>query len=173
MKKNTLFAFPVFLFILFAPSAFTRISAQSFSSEVIGTAGTFAQSSSGSMSWIIGEVITDSYFSADNFFTQGFHQPDNPFAIPVINNSDWNISIYPNPTIDNAVIDFSASSGDCLLEIFDMQGQLLRKELISESFSGHKKVAISFFEFANGIYLLNITDKKSNTKNSYKISKSE
>ena len=40
------------------------------------------------MAWTIGEVMTETYTSADNFFTQGFHQPDEtgkspiPFFIP-------------------------------------------------------------------------------------------
>lgn len=52
--------------------------AQSFSQYVIGSAGTFATSPQGSMSWTIGEVVIETYSSSSNhFLTQGFHQPDN------------------------------------------------------------------------------------------------
>ncbi len=56
--------------------AFQKAKAQSFARDVIGSAGTFATSASGSMAWTIGEVMMETYSSTSNFFTQGFHQPD-------------------------------------------------------------------------------------------------
>lgn len=106
--KRILLSFSICLL----PSYFLLVRAQSFTPDVIGSAGTFATSASGSMSWTIGEVMTETYSSAGNFFTQGFHQPDTSFVISVIENSQPNISVYPNPIIDNVVIDFSASSGN-------------------------------------------------------------
>lgn len=54
-----------------------NVYAQSLSLEVIGSAGNFAVSANGTtMAWTIGEVMIETYSSADNFFTQGFHQPD-------------------------------------------------------------------------------------------------
>ncbi len=164
MKRILLFVFP----ICFLPSYF--LHAQSFTPDVIGSAGTFATSASGSMSWTIGEVMTETYSSANNFFTQGFHQPDTSFVISVIDNAQPNISVYPNPVIDNVIIDFSASSGNYSVEIFDMQGQLLRKEPIS---ANQKQLNISFLDFANGMYFLNIINKETNTRSSYKINKAE
>ena len=144
--------------------------AQSFAPEIIGSAGTFATSASGSMSWTIGEVMTETYSSTGNFFTQGFHQPDSLVIISVANPIVQNFSIYPNPVTDNLYLDFSGTSGSFTIEIFDMQGKILNSEIIS---SNEKKVKVSFSEFANGIYLLNIVNSESNTRNSYKINKSE
>lgn len=56
--------------------AFQHIQAQSLAREVIGSAGTFALSSSGSMAWSIGEVMVETYATSNSFFTQGFHQPE-------------------------------------------------------------------------------------------------
>src|SRR3990172_6549936 len=116
MKRILLFVFSICLL----PSYF--LQAQSFSPNVIGSAGTFAISASGSMSWTIGEVMTETYASAGNFFTQGFHQPDTSFVISVSNHVSQNISIYPNPFIDNVTLDFSAATGSYSVEILDMQG---------------------------------------------------
>jgi gliding motility-associated-like protein len=73
MKKQILFLSILFLL------PFTRsggLHAQSFSLEVIGSEGTFLTSANGSISWTIGEVVTDTYFSTTNILTQGFHQPE-------------------------------------------------------------------------------------------------
>lgn len=149
---------------------FQNTNAQSFTPDVISTAGTFATSPSGSMSWTIGEVMTETYSSANNFFTQGFHQPDTSFVISVSNQSSQNVSIYPNPVITNLIIDFSGTSNDHSIYIYDMLGNVLRKEFISEN---QKQVNISFREFANGVYLLNILNTGTNYKVSYKINKAE
>ncbi|MDP3929972.1 MAG: gliding motility-associated C-terminal domain-containing protein [Bacteroidota bacterium] len=70
MKKT----FLSFICISFA-FTFQNLKAQSFAREVIGSAGTFATSAYGSMEWTVGEVMTETYASNGNFFTQGFHQP--------------------------------------------------------------------------------------------------
>lgn len=122
------------------------------------------------MSWTIGEVMTETYSSANNFFTQGFHQPDTSLVIAVVETPQQNISVFPNPIIDNVIIDFSGASGSYSVEIFDMQGQSLRKELISLN---QKQVNIAFREFANGVYILNLINKETNTRISYIINKAE
>ncbi|TAL60959.1 MAG: T9SS type A sorting domain-containing protein [Bacteroidetes bacterium] len=149
---------------------FQSSSAQSFTPDVIGSAGAFATSSSGSMSWTIGEVMTETYSSSGNFFTQGFHQPDTATLTVVSNTASENIAIYPNPVADYLIIDLSLTAGEYILEIFDMQGQRIRKEII---LSGQKQVLLPFREFANGIYLLNLINKESQTRTSYKINKAE
>ena len=71
MKHKTFITVIVILF-----SFGNHLHAQSFSQDVIGLAGTFATSANGSMAWTIGEVMIETYSSTNNFFTQGFHQPD-------------------------------------------------------------------------------------------------
>ena len=80
MKKQILIAVTIFLF-LFWKTGTERLGAQSFSQEVIGSAGMYSTSANGSMTWTIGEVMIETYSSADNFFTQGFHQPDTKVEI--------------------------------------------------------------------------------------------
>jgi len=75
VKRQFFIAVTIFL-LPFLKTMTGQLCAQSFSLEVIGSAGTFATSANGSMAWTIGEVMTETYTSADNFFTQGFHQPD-------------------------------------------------------------------------------------------------
>lgn len=145
-------------------------NAQSFTPDVIGSAGVFSTSAGGSMSWTIGEVMMETYSSGNNFLTQGFHQPDTSFVISVSNPTLQNISIFPNPVVDNLVIDLSHVSGSYVLEIFDMYGQIIRKEFIP---TDQKQLFLSFREFANGMYLLNIINREFHSRISYKINKAE
>ena len=155
---------------LFSASFFIS-NAQSFDPYVIGSSGTYASSATAYMEWTVGEVMTKTYSSVGHFFTQGFHQPDDTAYVTVVSNpASQNISVYPNPVVDNLVIDFSFSSGNYSVEIVDMQGRLLRKENVS---SNEKRLGISFHDFANGMYLLNIVNSETYCRNSYKINKAE
>ena len=159
------------LILTSAAFAFQNASAQSFQPTVVGSAGTFATSASGSMSWTIGEVMTETYSPAGNFFTQGFHQPpDNFIVIAVSDPSVETISIYPNPVASNLIIDFSSAIGNYSICIYDMLGNVLRKENVS---ANQKQLNIPFLQFADGVYLLDIVNSASNSRSSYKINKTE
>ena len=150
--------------------AFHSANAQSSPQWVIGSAGAFSTFASGSMTWTIGEVMTETYSPAGNFFTQGFNQPDTMYLTVIADPVSQSIYVYPNPVVDNLVIDFSLTSGSFVVEIFDMQGQSLRKELIPVN---QNRLGMSFHEFANGVYLLNITNTQTGSRSSYKINKAE
>ena len=74
-KAKNMKIFLSFISILFA-FTYQNVNAQSFARDVIGSAGTFATSTQGSMEWTIGEVTTETYVNAGYSFTQGFHQPN-------------------------------------------------------------------------------------------------
>lgn len=148
---------------------FQGVNAQSISPDVIASAGTFAASASGSMSWTIGELMTETYSSTDNFFTQGFHQPEitTLTAIPIL--PVMSSSVYPNPLVSDLHINLVA--GNYSITVYDMQGQLLKHENVESS--GQLSYEISFNEMANGVYLLNIINSELNFINSYKVTKAE
>jgi len=160
MKKTLLI-----IYFCLLPSAFLLVKAQSFSPDVIGSAGAYAASASGSMSWTIGEVMTETYSSAGNFFTQGFHQPESiPISVNEISSSQ-NISIYPNPTSGEFTVYGLLSSVQ--LQIFNSIGEMVFKTTVNG-----KQETINLTG-ANGIYLLNIINKETNTRSSYKINKAQ
>jgi hypothetical protein len=162
--------FMVAVLFLFGKVGTTCLNAQSFTPDVIGSAGTYVASVSGSMSWTIGEVMTETYSSGGNSFTQGFQQPDTTGILSVRDFPMENISIYPNPVADNLTIDFANAPGDHVICIYDMTGQLISQETISY---GAQRMEISFGGYANGFYLLKILNMKSNVISSYKINKAE
>lgn len=116
----------LFISILFA---FTNqnIKAQSFAREVIGSAGTFATSSYGSMEWTMGEVMTETYVNSGYAFTQGFHQP-NMLAI-IAKPTDLFIPEGFSPNIDGIndvfVIRGIENYPNNKIEIYNRWGQLV------------------------------------------------
>lgn len=62
---------------------FSTITAQVFTLDVVGSAGTFVSTPNGSMAWTIGEVTIDTYANTGHFLTQGFHQPSEKGVIIV------------------------------------------------------------------------------------------
>ena len=68
------------------------------------------------------------------------------------------------------MIDLSLTNGFYKIELFDMQGKLVRKE---GTLMHQKQLVIPFYELANGVYLLNVINTENNSRNSYKINKSE
>jgi hypothetical protein len=149
--------------------ASSHLKAQSFAPDVIGSAGTYVSTASGSMSWTIGEAITETGSSVNNFFTQGFQQPDSLIVTGILPVNETKISVYPNPVVNNLIVSLPASSGNYSVEVYDMQGQLLQRENI-ESSTG-QSFDISFAGLSNGIYLVNIIHAETHLMNSYKINK--
>ncbi len=155
------------IFCLLVSLVVEKVNAQS----VTASAGAFATFSGGSMTWTLGEVVTDTYSPSGYFFTQGFNQPDTAFVTALPNDlSVADIFIYPNPVAENLVVDFSAVNGKYLAEVLDMQGKILRKEFIAED---KKQLQISFSTYADGIYMLSIINTETNSRNSYKINKTK
>ncbi|MES2590186.1 MAG: gliding motility-associated C-terminal domain-containing protein [Bacteroidota bacterium] len=80
----------VLFLIIFTVTIKGYFFSQTLAMDVIGSNGGSIIFPDGSMAWTIGEVTIDTYASAENFLTQGFHQPSNKDGvIPVI--TDFNI----------------------------------------------------------------------------------
>jgi hypothetical protein len=144
-------------------------NSQSLTPSVIGASGAYITSTSCSMTWTVGEVMTDTYSSASNFFTQGFNQPDSDFVTAIVSLSpEENILIYPNPVIDYFIIDLKHAPGNHTICLYNIWGQMLLQENIPK---GYLQIKIPIQEFANGLYLLNIINSESNLSSSFKINK--
>lgn len=64
--------------ILWIPALFfsAGVSAQSLSPQVIASSGGFFSNGSGSLSWTLGETMTETFTGGSNQLTQGFQQPE-------------------------------------------------------------------------------------------------
>jgi hypothetical protein len=170
MKKNILLFVIVFL-------CFKSIG-QSLSPEVIASGGDYFIGSNATLSWTLGEPITETYTAGGNILTQGFQQHN--YNVTSINdpnhpdNSAIKINIYPNPAMENINIEISENiNSDLCIFIYDLFGKNLYSSIFSidkGNMSGFIK-EVNLSSFAKGNYILEIYSLNGKFNKSYKIVK--
>ena len=71
---------------------------QTLSPDVWATSGDYYSNANNSLSWTIGECITETYSNANNSLTQGFQQSKyNITSVEENTKSDFSVAVYPNP----------------------------------------------------------------------------
>lgn len=104
--------------------------------EVISTAGGDASSSSGSVSYSIGQLVYSSSYGNSGSVAEGVQQP---FEISVVSGVetvgiDLTLSVYPNPTTDYLLLKVEGDKLSGLsYQLFDMNGKLLAEKSIADS----------------------------------------
>ena len=135
---------------------------------VIGTDGGHASNNQFSLSYTIGEVVTelgrDTINNVD--LTQGFQQ--SYISIVSVENHDLNIDImiYPNPAVDYLNVMVSDIDKANNYFMYDMSGKLIRQEIIND-----KEFKIGFSTLSSGNYMLVFTDEERKLK-TIKVQKS-
>jgi hypothetical protein len=150
---------------------FTAVSqAQSIAPSVVSSGGDFFSNSQGMIAWTVGEPMTETYSSASNFVTQGFHQPLDSITsigepgIPV------NASVYPNPTTDFVNIQFGEDvSGLFVIDVYNALGQRMQTEQFSASASGRTQINLS--GYATGVYFIQVRAVNGKANTTFKITK--
>ena len=133
--------------ILFAFSFYS----QNLDHFVIGTDGGYAGNNQFSLSYTIGEIVTESGNDTVNNIdlTQGFQQAYISIVSTENHLADIDISVFPNPAVNYLNVNISDLSKVKTYALFDMSGKLLlQQEVISNQFE------ISFSNFSSGNYLL-------------------
>jgi hypothetical protein len=144
--------------------------AQSIKPEVIAAAGDFYKNDNYSMSWTMGECVTETFSSAQNTLTQGFQQSS--YTITAINRlttADITVNAFPNPVIDYITIQVKAADGSqpCYsFELFDVEGKLLLNQKLEEN---SRQFDMSVYR--NGTYLLRVYNPEKNMIQNFKILK--
>ena len=133
---------------------YINLNAQKITPEVISSSGDYFKQANGSLSWTIGESMTETYTNG-NILTQGFQQ-SGILTVSVFEIEDIGISIEigPNPTKDfiNLYID---NVKDINYQLYDFNGKIIKQANIYSD-----KTMISFSEFSSAAYILTI--KKGN-----------
>ena len=154
--KNKLMAFAA-LFYLSSSSLFCQ--------EVVATSGDFFSGSTGSLSWTLGEVMTESYVGSTAHLLQGEQQPskqDVPGAIDVLAEIDMNL--YPNPTLD--VVTFVSTLEQAEITVHDSRGAIIRRISTSET-----ETSIDLEGVERGVYFMNIYDPSGNLLKIFRVVK--
>ena len=147
--KSTLFI----VFVLFSGILSSTLTAQ----QTIPTTGGDASSSSGSISYSIGQIGHTTTSSSSGSLAQGVQHA---YEISVVSGVDspqkikLEISAYPNPTIDFLYLKIQNYNQSHLsYQLFDMSGKLIRKQDILYS-----ETRISMESLATATYFIRVQE---------------
>lgn len=156
----------------FALLAFLSIASIYYTQDldhfVIGTDGGFAGNNQFSISYTIGEIVTELGKDTINNIdlTQGFQQAYISIVSIEDHIPDIDISVFPNPAVNYLNVNISDLSKVKTYALFDMSGKLLKQqEIISNQFE------ISFSNFSSANYLLIFKNEQQKLK-TIKVQKS-
>jgi len=157
--KHSILVFSLFFSI--------SIFSQSLSPEVVGSSGEFYKNGFSQIEFTVGEVVVETFNSSSNYLTQGFHQTN--LIIESIENNDISLemSVYPNPSIDEITLFISNTNEEFSIKIFDALG----KQIYTTNIIGKIEKRINISKYSSGMYLLHLTNNKHRTIKTYKIQK--
>lgn len=139
----------ILLGLLFAVGGFS----QSIKSYVITSAGSALMGPGGSIYLSIGEPMNTEIQDGDIMISQGFlNVTVAGGSVSTDNELSEVIKAYPNPAGETMIIDMPEMDGTYHYELYDMMGQMVRKERLSAS-----KQSIDFKEALSGTYFLKVT----------------
>lgn len=145
----------------------TSIFSQSTSPEIIGSSGEFYKNGSSQIQFTVGEVVVETFNNSSNYLTQGFHQTN--LKIESIEDNDISIdmSLYPNPSIDEITLFISNTNEEFSIIIYDALG----KQIYTTNIIGRIEKRINISKYSSGMYLLHLTNNTNRTIKTYKIQK--
>jgi len=136
--------------------------------QVIAATGNHAASSSGSVSWTIGESITKTLTGTGSILTQGFHQTS--LTITIMNelpDPGYPVTVFPNPVSFNAKLRIEKEKFTKMeYLLYDMNGTLLMRKPVEAI-----ETEIPFSTLLPATYILRITKNLIEVK-TFKIIKS-
>jgi len=140
-----------YLLILLIALCATFLQAQ----EVVTTAGGYGETTSGSLSWTIGEPVIETITDGINTLTQGFQQ--SKLTVTAINDLKFpgiELSVYPNPTNSFLFIEVKTDKQrDLQLSLFDLNGRLILQKKMTEN-----KQTIKMQNYKPATYILKVTE---------------
>jgi hypothetical protein len=143
---------------------------QTVTPVVLSNQGGFFSSSSGNISWTIGEPVSETYNGATKLMTMGFHQPELDFITLIKEQGEeQSVLVFPNPVKDMLSINFKGlAQGNYKLELIDNIGKIIYQSQ-TEVTEGNSTFQLKVNEVAAGNYFLRVDSK--NFSKTVKINK--
>jgi len=144
------------------------IAGNSFSQQVIATAGSSGIGTGIQLSWTIGEPVTSTAHSSDFYLTQGFHQSKLVItAIDPIPPAGFELEVYPNPTSGEVNVKLIKGNISKLrFFLYTSQGE----QILQQKFSSQVE-QINMQRLAPGYYMLKIASSTDVPMQTFKIVK--
>ncbi len=139
--------------------------------EVIGSGGDYFPSSNGSLSWTVGETVTETVSNAQGIFTQGFQQNyESIVSFETIHLTN-KVLVFPNPFHSELNIHWESSDFSSLkISLSDTYGKVITEQHIQNS-SIEKSTTLNVSGIADGVYYVTIYYQNRSTPIIYKAVK--
>ena len=146
---------------------------QIFTQEVMTAASDFNENQGYSLSWTMGETVTETFIKGDDQFTQGFQQTyiyEITWLPGQVLEDQYNIEVFPNPagSFFFIKIDTDQERGPIKMTLYNMLGVRVDETTLEPELHT-KKINIDLF--SSDIYLLIITDDENRFIQRFKIVK--
>ena len=135
-------------------------SSSLYAQEVVSSDGNYASNLNGSLSWTLGEVITETFEDQSSYLTQGFQQVSLGAAGSPNNMLDMGVSVYPNPFTSYINVSGAYTNSPFTLRIYDSQLRLVLDTEVSFS-SVNDIVVVPLKQLSSGLYILSMHGKNS------------
>jgi len=165
MNTNNRLLLAGMLFSLFLSSA----HGQSPGHYVVAAAGGQFTTANGSLSWTLGEAVTETHAHDGGILTHGFHQPPVVRITSVGTSEDHALAFYPNPVKDVLVLE-GMRKGNYYIQLFSSRGETLIAEQM-DVMTTPRQHRIDMRAFASALYLLRITNIATRKVHAAKIEK--
>lgn len=137
--------------------------------EVVSASGDFFTNSNGSISWTMGEPISESFVVNQKVLSQGFQQSSQNYtAISIITNTNL-LSIFPNPFDEIIHLQNQTEEKELMLSLYDEKMALVKKKTIQTGFSNES--TITFLNLEAGVYFLHIQSQNGKVNSMQKLIK--
>jgi hypothetical protein len=138
--------------------------------DVVASAGTCYVNSTASLSWTIGETISETCISSGNYLTQGFQQPVTIVVTNVTNpdSPKGNVIAYPNPFTSTVYLQNNDASKTLQVELVSIEG----KTIFTKTMTAQQE-QFDLGELSNGIYFLRVYNENKQLVQTLKIDKTK
>ncbi len=147
------------------------VKGQSLDREVIAAAGDYFVTPALSVSWTLGEPVTETVSNEFMMLTQGFQQGE---KITLTTIKDplarlFDIKVFPNPTSDVVNISINSEKDEILtVQIYSLTGEKVLSEKTSD-----KNIRLNLSDLAAANYLLSVRKLNGELITTYSINKTK
>jgi hypothetical protein len=128
------------------------ITNATFGQEVIASGGSYFSNARNSISYTMGETISETFSGQNLIITQGFQQPQIIVTSVYQIDEYMDISAFPNPVEQVLNLDISDHKHRMEYMLYNQEGKILMKKEISE-----EHTIIPLQKLQDGTYILKIT----------------
>lgn len=139
------------------------VKAQTVTPIVYSNGGNYNSAAGGSISWTVGEPVSETYTTTNNKTTMGFHQPELGVAtLMKEQGGDKEVLVYPNPGKESLSINFKdLENGNYKIQLLDAMGKLVFTSDM-EINDPTKKIELNVSSYAEGNYFLRLSNSSFN-----------